>query len=197
MSLQNTKEWKQSINMRPACDRVFREVFGSGCSVIRYEQDDGPHILDSEFAIDLKVITPCGAQLSGQEKALSNHFYKFKTFTIEFYQNRYTREPGEFFKIASQFYLSGYSDRTGVEFIEWHIIKMFDFINWIRNTNTQKLAAICKPSTSRANFLPIPYHKIPQAFIFASGGGAGNTQVYDNLDKLLKQSSGAVQCQTA
>lgn len=189
-NLYDTPEGQQSINMRSACDRVLSEVFGvNHDSIVRYEQENGPHVLDSEFAIDLKIILPCGARLSGQEKALSHHYYTFKTFTIEFYQNRYTKEPGEFFKIASQFYLSGYSDPTGKEFIEWHIIKMFDFMDWIRNSNTQKLADRCRPSTSRANFLPIPYSKIPNEFIFASGGAPGATTIYGRTNDILKQKS--------
>ncbi len=171
--------------MRPACDRVLCEVFGiKDTSIIRYQSEGEAHILDTEFAIDLKIILPCGGQLSGQEKALSNKYYRFKTFTMEFYQNRHTREPGEFFKIASQFYLSGYSDDTGIEFIEWHIIKMFDFMNWIRNSSVDKLAERCRPSTSRANFLPIPYKKIPSQFIFASGRGPGDTTVFFEIDRL-------------
>lgn len=187
-SLYDTPEGKQSLRMRPACNRVLSEVFNvNSDSIVRYEQEEGPHILDSEFAIDLKVILSCGAQLSGQEKALSHHYYMYRTFTIEFYQNRNTKEPGEFFKIASQFYLSGYSNETGVEFIEWKIIKMFDFMDWLRNAGVQKLEDKCKPSTSRASFLPIPYSKIPNSFIFADGSGPGSTNIFGRLDDILKQ----------
>ena len=193
MPIQDTKEWKQAIRMRPAQNRVLSEVFGvNECNILRYEQEGGPHILDSEFAIDLKLILPCGAQLSGQEKALSHQFYKFRTFTIEFYQNRYHQEPGEFFKIASQFYLSGYSNSSGDDFIEWHIVKMFDFINWIRCCKTEELARRCKPAGgSRASFLPVPYDKIPRDFIYASGGGPGETHVYGNIRNLIKKPEAA------
>lgn len=189
MRIEDTKEWRQSIKMRPACNRVLSEVFGvASNSIVRYEQEGDPHVLDTEFAIDLKIILPCGAQLSGQEKALSYNFYKYKTFTMEFYQNRYKQEPGEFFKIASQFYLSGYSDESGVEFVEWHIIKLFDFINWIRRCSTKKLAEKCKPAGgSRASFLPVPYNKIPANFIYASGGSPGDTTIYGNVDNLISQ----------
>lgn len=189
-NLYDTPEGKQCLKMRPACNRVLAEVFDiSESDIIRFEQEDGPHILDVEFAIDLKLAMPCGAQLSGQEKALSNHFYSFRTFTIEFYQNRFTKELGEFFKIASQFYLSGYSDRTGIEFVEWHIIKMFDFINWIKYQSIESLAKKCKPSTSRANFLPIYYKDIPTRLYFASGGGPGFTHIYGDAQSLARQTS--------
>jgi len=188
-SLYSTPEGQQSLKMRPACNRVLSEVFNvSADSIIRYKRENGPHILDSEFAIDLKIILPCNAQLSGQEKALTNRYYFFRTFTIEFYQNRYTKEPGEFFKIASQFYLSGYSDQSGFEFIEWHIIKTFDFMDWLRNVNIAKLARKCKPSKgSNANFLPIPYSKIPNSFIFASGAGPKSTKIYGRVKDLINK----------
>jgi hypothetical protein len=61
MGLEDTKEWKQSIKMRPACDRVLQEVFQiSKDNIIRYQSKDNPHILDQEFAIDLKILLERG-----------------------------------------------------------------------------------------------------------------------------------------
>ena len=192
MGLEDTKEWKQSIKMRPACDRVLQEVFQiSKDNIIRYQSKDNPHILDQEFAIDLKILLENGMNLSGQEKALSNRFYNFRTFTIEFWQNRYTEEPGEWFKIASQFYLHGYSDKTGKEFAEWYILKMFDFMNWTKQISINKLKTKLRPAGgSRAAFLPIKYDKIPDYVIYAKGKGPGETNIYDipkNLINKFKQ----------
>ena len=182
-SIHDTAEMKQSMNMRPACNRVLREVFWvNDSSITRYEQDDGPHILDSEFAIDLKVRLKSGVCLSGQEKALSHKYHRYKTFTMEFYQNKYTKEPGEFFKIASQFYLTGYSDETGREFIEWHIFKVFDYMDWIRRRYTiDDLESWLKPACgSRAMFLPMEYKYIPDHICYASGSGPGRTIVHQS-----------------
>jgi hypothetical protein len=188
MGIETTQEWKQSIRMRPACNNVLCNVFDvKECDIKRYEQLSGPHILDSEFAIDLKVILENGSQLSGQEKALSHHYHFYKTFTIEFYQDRNTKERGEFFKIASQFYLSGYSDATEVEFIEWHILKMFDLINWIKTKDFMFLERQLKPSAgSRACFLPIPYNKIPEHIFYASGDADKKIKIFDTVDGLFK-----------
>jgi hypothetical protein len=179
-SFEQTREYQQSLRMRPACNRVLCEVFGvTEDKIIRFEKEGGPHVLDREFAIDLKVLLPSGGQVSGQEKALSFSCYKWKTFTIEFWQNRKTQEPGEWFKIASQFYLSGYSDASGCEFVEWKIVHMLPLLTWLRRCNPQKLASKCKASGgSRAAFLPIPYNKLPSECIFAAGAGAGKTEIY-------------------
>ncbi len=190
MRLEQTWEYQQSMRMRPACDRVLCEVFGVEKSAIhRFEKEDGPHILDQEFAIDLKVLLPNGGQVSGQEKALSFGCYKFRTFTIEFWQNRFTKEPGEWFRIASQFYLSGYSDESGIEFIEWHIIRMMQFLTWLKSAKIAALDKRCRPSGgSRAAFLPVPYESIPRACIYAMGSGPGRTEINFGLDALRSSS---------
>ena len=185
-AFKETPEYIQSLKMRPACNRVLREVFRvDEGNIVRYSQKDGVHILDQEFAIDLKVTLPSGGQLSGQEKALSYHFYHYKTFTMEYWQNRYTKEPGEWFKIASQFYLSGYSDKSGIEFIEWKIIKMFPFMIWLNRFVPEQLSDKVKPSGgSRAGFLPVPYKVIPGDCIYAEGFGPGETIVHSTIKDL-------------
>jgi len=168
-SFERTPEYQQSLKMRPACDQVLCKVFGvTPDRIERFSKASELFVLDQEFAIDMRVKLLNGSQLTGQEKALTNKFYKYHTFTMEFWQNRHTKEPGEFFKIASQFYLHGYSDESGVEFIEWKIIDILKFIDWLKKYGTDRLSAATKPSgPSRAAFLPIPYDRIPKQFILA------------------------------
>ncbi len=167
MGIEHTPEYKQSIKMRPACDKVLCSAFDiKPEDITRYEHGTDLFILDKEFAIDLSVRLKNGTTLTGQEKALSHHFYRYKTFTIEFYQDKYTKERGEFFKIASQFYLHGYSDDTGVDFIDWYIIDILLLINWLKDFGERALSQKIKPAKgSYAMFLPIPYAKIPEQFI--------------------------------
>lgn len=104
MTFEQTPEYRQSLLMRPACDAVLCEVFHVMPEQIqRFDKASDLFILDKEFAIDLRIRLNNGTQLTGQEKALSNKFYKYRTFTMEFWQNRETKEPGEFFKIARIF----------------------------------------------------------------------------------------------
>lgn len=167
MTFEETPEYKQSLKMRPACDAVLCRAFGlTPDKIDRFSKASDMFVLDQQFAIDLRVRLQNGSQLTGQEKALTYRYYKYRTFTVEFWQNRYTQERGEFFKIASQFYLHGYSDESGFAFIEWKIIDVLKFIDWLKLCGIDTLAARTRPSGgSRAAFLPIPYDKIPKQFI--------------------------------
>ncbi len=169
MRFEDTPEYQQSMAMRPACDAVLCKVWGVTPDCIRrFSHASELFILDREFAIDLQVRLPNGSQVMGQEKALSYKFYKWRTFTMEFWQNRFTHEPGEFFKIASQFYLHGYSDASGVHFAEWKILDILKLVDWLKRCGVESLSARTKPAGgSRAAFLPIEYDKIPKAFIHA------------------------------
>jgi hypothetical protein len=173
MTFEETPEWKQSIAMRPACDAVLCEVFHVAPAAIeRFEKTSPLFILDKEHSIDMRVRMPNGSHLLGQEKALSHKFWKFRTFTMEFWQNRFTKEPGEFFKIASQFYLHGYSDATGIAFVEWKILDVLRVIDWLKACGVDTLSNRTRPAGgSRAAFLPIPYDKIPRQFIIAQSHG--------------------------
>jgi len=155
--------------MRPACDAVLCDVFGVQPEAIeRFSKASDLFVLDQQFAIDLRIRLNNGTQLTGQEKALSHRYCSYRTFTVEFWQNRFTKEPGEFFKIASQFYLHGYSDETGLAFIEWKIIDVLKFIDWLKVCGLDKLESKVRPAGgSRAAFLPIPYDKIPKQFILS------------------------------
>ena len=167
-NFEDTPEYKQSMLMRPACDRVLCQVFDvKSTDIQRFPKTSALFILDQEHAIDMRVKLKNGTHVLGQEKTLSYKFYKYKTFTVEFWQNRYTQEPGEFFKIASQFYLHGYSDETGVEFIEWKVINILELICWLKKWPIDELAKRTRDSGgSRASFLPIPYDVIPKEFIY-------------------------------
>lgn len=167
---EDTPEYIQSMKMRPACDKALCDAFGVlQTGIERIPKGSPLFVLDQEFAIDLRVKLPNGSQITGQEKALSNKFYSFRTFTMEFWQNKKTMEKGEFFKIASQFYLHGYSDESGTDFIEWHIIDVLKLLEWLKQSSTELLSSKTRPAGgSNAWFLPIPYDKIPKEFILKS-----------------------------
>ena len=167
MGIEQTPEYIQSMNMRPACNRVLMKAFGiPEASIERFPHGDDLFILDQEFAIDVRLRLSHGLTVTGQEKALSHQFHRYRTFTVEFYQNRHTEELGELFKIASQFYLHGYSDATGREFIEWKIIDVFQLILWINSLESKYiLPKVRGAQGSRASFLAIPYDDIPSEFI--------------------------------
>jgi hypothetical protein len=169
VTFEETPEYLQSLKMRSACDAVLCSVFHVTTERIeRFAKSSDLFVLDKEFCIDLRVRLANGSQVTGQEKALSHRFYQWRTFTMEFWQNRYTKEPGEFFKIASQFYLHGYSDCSGVKFIEWKVLDVLRLVDWLKRAGVDALSLRTKPSGgSRASFLPIGYDKIPKPFVLA------------------------------
>jgi len=162
VNFEQTPEYQQMLRMQPACNRIIGEAFDSPLASIERFAGQPMFVLDKEFAIDVRVKLANGTVITGQEKSLSYKFHKFRTFTVEFWQNRFTREPGEFFKIASQFYLHGYSDDTGVDWEEYYIIDVLRLMLWLKKTSINTLAAKTRPAAgSNAAFLPIPYDDLP------------------------------------
>jgi len=162
-SFRKTKEYNQMKSMLPACDEIYRKVFNP--KGIKRTQDT---TLDVDLGIDVILTLPSGSILTGQEKALSHQFERHNTLTIEFYQNRDTKEPGEFFKIASQFYLTGYINEQQNAFTSWHIINLCNLIQWLGKYPTSQLEKKTIPSTGYASFVAIPYKNIPAECILAS-----------------------------
>lgn len=169
MSFEDLPEYQRSLKMRPACDRIIEHVFHVPPERIeRFGRDHPLSILDRNFAIDMRVKLPNGSCITGQEKTLSFEQYKYRTFTMEFYQNRYNLELGEFFHIASQFYLHGYADQSGEHFIEWKIINILPFMVWLKHNTLAWFSARLRPSgPSNAAFFYFPYDDIPKEFYLA------------------------------
>lgn len=158
MTFKETAEYKQSVSMNPHCNDIYYKVFNA--QKIKRTSDTP---LDTQFAIDVIVELLNGSILTGQEKALSYSYAKYDTFTMEFYQNRNTKERGEFFKIASQFYLSGYINHSSNGFASWKIINIPNFVLWINSAyNLEQLELKAIPSSGLASFIAIPYREIPE-----------------------------------
>ena len=117
----------------------------------------------------MELVLTNGIKLLGQEKALRFKFASFNTFTIEFYQNRYTKEHGEFFNLGAQFYLHSYWNEDESGFLKWYFIKIFDFLAHLKTKPIQELEIQTKPSTSLASFYYIKYNQIPELFIYSKG----------------------------
>jgi hypothetical protein len=155
----------------PFQDEIYKNILPVK-KIIRFSKDEERFILDKNYHIDVELELQNGIKLMGQEKALRQQFAHFDTFTIEFYQNRFTKERGEFFNLAVQFYSHGYVDaNVGAEitgFIKFYMIKIFDFLEALKSVPIAELEKQTKPSTSNANFYYIKYNDIPQEFIYYS-----------------------------
>ena len=154
-----------SINSVPYQDDIYRSVFGDDILINRFTKED-EIILDIRYHIDVELKLSNGIKLLGQEKGLRYEFASFNTFTIEFYQNRYNKEQGEFFNLGAQFYLHSYWNKEYTGFCKWYLIKIFDFLTYLKKTPIEILESKTRPSTSRASFYYINYNNIPDNFIY-------------------------------
>lgn len=169
-NFKDLPEYKQSQRAIPLQNELYRKLFNIK-NISRFEYQE--NILDIKYHIDVELELINGVKLLGQEKALSYDKIGFNTFTMEFYQNRFTKEKGEFFNIGAQFYLHGYLNQEQDKLIKWYFILIFDFLQSLKKQSIEQLEKHTRASTSNASFFYIDYNKIPREFIFA----------YDNMGK--------------
>jgi hypothetical protein len=140
-------------------------------------------ILDRLYHIDCTVTTDKGYVLTLQEKGLRYKFSNFNTFTMEYYQHRDTKQPGEYFTLASQLYFHGYLTDNLSAFEKWMIVDIPRFMIWSREYDlTKRLRA---DTVSHANFVYFDYDMIPNDVIIAKF----NTSREEQLSMLLGPSA--------
>ena len=102
----------QELRCRPYADTIYRRAFGETIEIIR----DSDLVLDKEFAIDVRIKLANGMNLLGQEKFLSKKYASFASVTVEYYQNQFTKERGDWFRLGVQLYFVGYENDKGFKF---------------------------------------------------------------------------------
>jgi hypothetical protein len=153
---------QQEIRCRPTADKIYKEYFGDNINIIRGED----LILDKYFAIDVRIILGNGMNLLGQEKFLSAEYAKYGTVTVEYYQNQFTKEQGDWFKLGVQIYLVGYEHSSGFlpyVLLDWtkvSILSNNNVIRWNHNSN--------KNGKAKASFAYVKMNDIPKECILAS-----------------------------
>lgn len=154
---------QQELRCRPSADKIYRQAFGDGITILR----DSDIILDRDFAIDVRIKLNNGMVLLGQEKFLSSKYASFGTVTVEYYQNQFTKEPGDWFKIGVQIYLVGYEHSNGfMPFVlmDWTKVTIYsdqNKIKWTHNTN--------KDGKARASFAYTKMNELPPSCIILKG----------------------------
>jgi hypothetical protein len=195
MGIENTEPGKQAIRMRPAQERVWREVFDIKKIQYMVTRTGEVSWLDRKCGIDAFLHLNNNHKIAVQQKALTHACIKHRTFTIEYEQVRLDRatqfrphEYGEFYKGIAQLILSGYSDETGVEYEFWHIINWASMRLWLLNCPDEYLRKQVRHTFSKdaknSSFIYIYWSDIPQEFIYASGKGPGETQIVWNRPEL-------------
>jgi hypothetical protein len=162
--------WKDDLQLSedaiPHQNQLYHQLFELD-GINRFRRIDNI-ILDRKYHIDVELVLHNGIKLLGQEKALRYEFARYNTFTIEFYQDRISKEQGEFFNLGAQFYLHGYWNSKYDGFEKWYFIKIFDFLTHLRQAPIAELERQTRPSTSRASFFYTNYNDIPREFIYSS-----------------------------
>jgi hypothetical protein len=156
---------RQELKGRNAADRIYRQWLGD-VGIDRHEKENGVSILDVRFAIDNIVTTNNGMILTGQEKFLSSRYAHYGSITVEYYQNQYTEEHGDWFNLACQFYFCGYLNDKQDDFIiayimNWPAIVIATNskeIKWHHNRN--------KDGRARASFAYTKMSTLPHDCIF-------------------------------
>ena len=150
----------------PLKNKIYRQVFGDDIGITRFaDEKNKKFLLDKEYHIDVEIRLPIGNVLTGQEKVLSHKYLEFNTFTIEYYQNRFIKENGEFFNIASQFYFVGYLNREETDFDIYAIVKLFDFFVWLNQY--PEYIEVKSTTKSRASFFFVNLNLLPDNLFFA------------------------------
>ncbi len=107
--------FNQELIGRPIADKIYKDILGDGISIIRGADPD----LDQKLGVDAVLILGNGLRLLGQEKFLSHEYAKFRSLTVEHYQNPDTQEKGDWFTLACQFYFVGYLTEDEAGFSLW------------------------------------------------------------------------------
>lgn len=160
---------QQELAMRPHADTIYAKVFGiTTGNIHRHDSpDDERHLLDRLHAIDVTVTLPSGMVINGQEKFLSHEYLKYKSLTVEYYQNPKTKERGDWFNLAAQFYMVGYANADGTGFATWSIINWPSLVMATHNGAVVWQDNDNKNGKARASFRYISFDKIPQACVIA------------------------------
>ncbi len=158
----NDPRKQQELRCRPTADKIYRNYFGNDITILR----DEDLVLDKEFAIDVRITLGNGMNLLGQEKFLSEEYAKYGTVTVEYYQNQFTKEPGDWFKIGVQIYLVGYEHLSGFMpyvLMDWTKVSIMSnqgLITWNQNNN--------KDGKARASFAFTKMNLLPKECVLDS-----------------------------
>ena len=160
-----------SIAMRKYADDIYKFVFPI-THITRFDRDDHQaHILDKEFHIDTVLELTNGMILTLQEKFLRDKFASFDCFTLEYRNNRNTGENGEWNKLCTDLYFTGYgNEKDG--FISAYLFNVLSIKLAILQDKLQ--GTLKTTTTSNANFYAYPFSEFSEEwFIYKKPYQAG------------------------
>ena len=125
---------------------------------------------DSKLGIDVFLRLLTGFECTLQEKFL---FTGWNTVTVEYYQNRLTKEPGDWFKLNVSYYFVGYDPTQCLQFHPWVLL---DWTGVQRATAQGRITWRLKPCSednARASFKYVKMDELPTDVCVASSWSTG------------------------
>lgn len=176
MIRHGASRFKQELIGRPIADRIYKDVFGADIDIIR-----DVAVLDRELGVDAVLIVGSRLRLLGQEKFLSYAYSRFRSITVEHYQNWRTKEEGDWFNLACQFYFTGYLTENEDDFDPWVLANwpaiVFATIQgrvaWQDNKN--------KDGSARASFRYTIMDDLPADCIMACGPSISTRKAFEKM----------------
>lgn len=147
--------------------------FGDVTEIERFPEGAARHILDREFAIDVRIhVRPRDSRLAEtmftlQEKFRRPSARRYHDLTIEFMQDRYNDVGGDWTHLAVDYYAYGYLDRPAepTEFTEFYLIRYRELKEALLSG---RVGFDVLPSSSRASMLTVPISALPAEVIAIS-----------------------------
>ncbi len=115
--------------MRPIADELYHRVVPNLITIERFEKGEARHILDVEFAIDVKLTLANGMVITLQEKFREHNSKRerqFRDVTVEYYNDPNIEAKGDWFNLSCQMYFEGYADKYEKGFAS------YIFLDWLR-----------------------------------------------------------------
>lgn len=177
---KNLKTERFRLRMRPAAERLYKEIF-TGCEVEDLRENGARvHVLDQEFGIDTLLRFGSGQWLSIQEKYRSQWFLENRRYRVRKECPDFTQEykngvgtqhegDGEWFHLGAQLYFYGWANKQENGFAAWVLLDIAKYKLLVRQRGGLK--AIGKRRVNRkhgrASFYCIPVLDLQPAFVIS------------------------------
>jgi len=119
--------------------------------------------IDQKLHIDCIITKKNNTIRTYQEKVLRYRYAHHNTLTIEYYDDWKIKKEGEYFRLCSQYYFSGYANKEENQIIKWIVIDVPRFFDYLDEINY--VPKDIKVKYSKASFICFSYKDIPESCI--------------------------------
>lgn len=129
------KEFEEK--MQQYIDKIYYSIFLGLDKINRSKRDNNDNerifFMDKELCIDTHLTFNDASVLTGQEKTLRASKQHYNHFTFEYYNDPTLKTPGEWFKLAAQFYFFGYANEGESDYLDWWLIDVLKLRLFLTN----------------------------------------------------------------